>query len=140
MRNVAAYKWLYHRPVEDLEREAKILAATVERATVLGLNRDWVTEVVVAQMTAAKHIQSRWFTEWARTIGPTEAPDLAIDLRPKISALTDVLIQHLLIIKKAPLSAQDRNELMETPAELANDSAAWQIAIGPLLKQNSGFP
>ncbi|MEM0955468.1 MAG: gamma subclass chorismate mutase AroQ [Pseudomonadota bacterium] len=134
MHDVAAYKWINQRPVEDLEREAQVLTATVERATTFGLDRTFATGVVRAQISAAKHIQSRWFTVWAVEGGPARAPDLTSELRPRISSQTEILLQQLKTFSAVELTEADRQTITAVPPELRDDKMAWAIATAPMLQ------
>lgn len=136
MKDVAAYKWVNNLPVEDMEREAQVLAATVEQASRGGVDSELASKVVQAQIDAAKRIQSRWFASWETQSGPSQAPDLVGEIRPRISELTVELIEHLALLDSAPLAAAELNRLRVLPLALQDDSQAWDTAIAPFLKSS----
>lgn len=133
MPDVAAYKWLNDLPVEDADREAQVLAATVEQASRSGVDRAWARQVVRAQIDAAKRIQSRWFAKWNSDGGPARAPELVTEIRPRISELTAELIAHLVRLDARSVSAEEIAALREVPAALRDDRAAWMTAVSPWL-------
>jgi cyclohexadienyl dehydratase len=97
MREVAAYKWLAQLPVEDVQREQKVLALTDEQSLRYGLQRGASEEFFRLQMEAAKDIQRYWFQQWrsGRVEPPVTAPDLVQALRPRLGDLGAAIMQNL---------------------------------------------
>lgn len=96
MEDVAAYKWAHKLAVEDKAREAAVIAAGQTAAQALGLDPDSTAPFLRAQMDAAKAVQQSKIDGWrsGKAAPPVETPDLANDLRPAISAVTDALLRQ----------------------------------------------
>ncbi|WP_417451460.1 gamma subclass chorismate mutase AroQ [Kordiimonas sp.] len=124
MTEVAHYKWQHGIAVDAPEREASVIAATVDKALTLGLDRHVATRAVTAQMDAAKMLQRSLIASWQT--GPTperDAPDLAQNIRPRINQLTTAFLQAL-------KDAQPLLENCHTPERPAHiDAAIWQTAV-----------
>ncbi len=105
MKDVAAYKWLNGRPIEDLAREEAVLESAATAALRVGVTQQSSRHFFSVQIRAAKEIQAYWFTVWRAGAEPHHAPDLDTELRPRLidlgSAITDQLA--------GPVPAQDAN-------------------------------
>lgn len=134
MKDVAAHKWMHDLPIEDAKREAAVLKATVDQAKQRGVDVEFADEVVSAQIDAAKRIQARWFNHWRTAGGPSSAPDLVTEIRPRISELTAELIGLVTVLQAQPLSAAEQVELRRVPRSLADDEAAWWVAMAPFVE------
>jgi len=101
MPAVAAWKWRHDVPVEDLAREARVLAAAKRRAAELGLDPDRAEAFLQAQITASKAVQAHFFTIWRRDGFPEDTPDqdLATLLRPAIGAAGDAILEQLVLAR-----------------------------------------
>lgn len=64
MRDVAAYKAENNLPVEDLDRERKVLFLSQKEAENAGLDPQSALPYVQAQINVAKAIQYRYMAEW----------------------------------------------------------------------------
>ncbi|MEO1081861.1 MAG: gamma subclass chorismate mutase AroQ [Pseudomonadota bacterium] len=95
MRAVAAHKWIHHRPVEDRERESRVLEAAELAGLRHRLRRESTRAFFSAQIDAAKDIQRFWFDRWAVDGAPANAPDLDAELRPKLLRLGDAIVRAL---------------------------------------------
>jgi chorismate mutase-like protein len=95
--DVAQYKWNHHIPIEDLAREAQVIAALGHRAADLGVPQPWAEAFFRAQIAASKTAQNELFQGWdVSRHGPfPDAPDLATVTRPKLDRLTDRLLNAL---------------------------------------------
>lgn len=135
MEAVARYKYVNRLAVADPEREKAVLERTTGRARALGLDADAAARLVAAQMTAARAVQSARIGEWTRENRTfDEVADLQSDLRPKITAATDRLIDAALA-HKAFLDGCNGYEQLATPPEAFADDAsraAWRVAIDGL--------
>lgn len=99
MEDVAAWKWRNDRPIEDLAREAQVLAATARRAEGLGLDPDSAQAFIKAQMQAAKQVQVYWFEIWrAYGFGGGDTA-LAGVLRPAIGRAGDAVLEQLALVR-----------------------------------------
>ena len=114
---VARAKRARGQPIEDAEREQRVLADVTGRAAAAGLDASGVRELFTVQIELARRVQER------TPDGPAHA-DLERELRPALSALGAALIDAL--ARAAPLASDslaDRplaplTSLLE-PAELA---------------------
>ncbi len=95
--DVAQYKWNHHVPIEDLPREAQVIAALGHRASDLGVPQAWAEAFFRAQIEASKTAQNELFQGWDvfRHGRFPDAPDLATVTRPKLDKLTDQLLRAL---------------------------------------------
>ncbi len=95
--DVAQYKWNHHLPIEDLPREAQVIAALGHQAAELGVSTAWAEAFFRAQIEASKTAQNELFQGWDvfRRGQFPEAPDLATVTRPKLDRLTDQLLHAL---------------------------------------------
>ena len=94
---VAQFKWNHHIPIEDLPREAQVIAALSRRASALGVPLPWAEAFFRAQIEASKTAQNALFRGWdaSRHGQFPDAPDLATVTRPKLDRLTDQLLRAL---------------------------------------------
>ncbi len=142
MEGVAQYKWNEGLPVEDLPREAEVLAQTVAAAVAAGLDPDLATRAVAAQIAAAKEVQAALFVRW-RQAGAgrfAAAPGLAETLRPEIGRLTAALIAALAAAEGRLDDCAARRALSPLPQPLAAHPAAWALAVQGLLGDRSWCP
>jgi cyclohexadienyl dehydratase len=95
MRDVAAFKWLHERPVEDLTREQVVVEAALAEARNRGLRPGGAEVFFSEQIAAAKDIQHYWFERWDAEGGPLRAPDLAGEIRPRLLELGEQIIISL---------------------------------------------
>jgi len=95
--DVAQYKWNHHLPIEDLPREAQVIAALGHRASDLGVPQPWAEAFFRAQIEASKTAQNELFQGWDvfKHGQFPDAPDLATVTRPKLDGLTDQLLRAL---------------------------------------------
>jgi chorismate mutase-like protein len=103
MKDVAAYKYVNDLPVEDPAREAIVIAHAAEQARDAGLDGDAMVPFFAAQIDAAKLIQQCWIGRWqsGSETAPTQAPDLAADIRPRLIEIGDGLIVALAVAVKS---------------------------------------
>lgn len=135
MKGVARYKYVNRLAVSDPEREAAVLERTTKRARALGLDVDAARRLVTAQMTAAKAYQSARIKAWKdRNATFDSAPDLQSELRPKISAATDRLIEAALAHKAYLENCEGYEHLVRPPEAFADDASkeAWRVAVDGL--------
>ncbi len=95
MRSVAAYKWINARPIEDVDREARVLESAEIAGLRYGIKREATRAFFVAQIEAAKDIQRYWFARWRQGGAPDKAPDLDREVRPALLQLGDAIMQAL---------------------------------------------
>ena len=95
--DVARFKWNHHLAIEDLAREAQVIAALGRQASELGVPQPWAEAFFRAQIEASKTVQNELFQGWdvfKRGQFP-DAPDLAAVTRPKLDQLTTRLLHAL---------------------------------------------
>ncbi len=95
--DVAQYKWNHHLPIEDLPREAQVIAALGHQAGELGVPQAFAEAFFRAQIEASKTAQNELFQGWDvfKHGQFPDAPDLATATRPRLDKLTDQLLHAL---------------------------------------------
>ena len=127
MRDVAAYKWANGLAVEDLPREAVVLAAATRSGLTRSLTVASVEKLFTAQIEAAKEIQNYWFEQWQRGFKPPQPVDLAGTIRPRLLELGDAILA-------AAASAADTEHNLPTslpeiaPIEGLSDTTRHELA------------
>lgn len=141
MPDVARHKYNTGAAVEDLPREAQVLAAVTAQATQAGLDRDFAAAFFQAQIDAAKIIQQAGVAAWTAEKREKFAnvPDLATVIRPRLDGLTPRLIAALAAARPAlagPDAAAQLEKLAAAYAAAHNkaDAAAFRRALAPLAK------
>ncbi len=121
MHSVAQWKWNEMQAIDDPEREAAMLKGLGRKAQTVGLNPDWATAFFQAQIAAGKIVQRADFERWtAEKQSPfANVPDLQKELRPRIDAMNQQLVQALLAIQNAGLSPPE----LERRLKKLSDSA-----------------
>ncbi|WP_404990943.1 gamma subclass chorismate mutase AroQ [Duganella sp. 3397] len=135
---VARAKWNRQAPIEDLPREALVIAAAVKQGSALGLPAQRVEAVFRAQIEASKTVQRELYQRWtAQHAGRfDDAPDLATDIRPKLDRITTELLAALAANQAILLDANRRDEVAQALRTLdatALSAAAAQQALAPLI-------
>ncbi|MEU0244268.1 chorismate mutase [Streptomyces sp. NPDC006235] len=94
---VAAAKYGTDTPIDDPEREVRILDDVRARAAGLGLDPDAVAAVFRDQIEANKLVQRGLYARWEAHPAerPTERPDLAKEVRPALDRITTQLLAAL---------------------------------------------
>lgn len=127
MEGVAAYKHINQRAVADPAREAIVIEGGQRVAARAGLDEQAAKELVIAQMEAAKEIQSRLIKGWQEDAAsaPTSAPDLGRELRPAISLVTTRILEQLALV--LPLLKEKQNRSLFW-ADLAEKTHSLQLS------------
>lgn len=95
--SVAAHKWDHKLPVEAAERERQILSAVRKDASDYALPPDRAAAFFSDQIEANKLVQYTLMDRW-NTLGsrpPTEARNLADEIRPRLDRLQATLLFEL---------------------------------------------
>jgi chorismate mutase-like protein len=97
MQEVAKYKWNNNAPIEDPDREQKLLDGVGKQVRAVGVRPQWAKHFFRLQIEAAKLAQYQLFQDWRRTqhLAFSDAPDLATVVRPQLDALTPLLLKSL---------------------------------------------
>jgi chorismate mutase-like protein len=135
---VARAKWNAHAPIEDLPREAQVIAAAVKQGTALGLPATWIEAVFRAQIEASKRVQRELFAKWtAQQAGKfDDAPDLAKTVRPELDRITAQLLRTMAdnqAVLKDPSRRIDVARALLLPDETGVNPAAVEQALAPLV-------
>ncbi|MET9680116.1 chorismate mutase [Streptomyces coeruleorubidus] len=116
---VAAAKYGTDTPIDDPEREARILDDVRTRAAGLGLDPDAVAAVFRDQIEANKLVQRGLYARWDANPGerPTERPDLVKEVRPALDRITTQLL--------AALDATERARTLPSCGPRLATAAGW---------------
>jgi chorismate mutase len=100
-RQVALAKWDSHRAVEDERREKEVISSAVEQGVAQGVDREFVSQFVQAQIDANKFVQYALLSEWRRRErAPQHLPfDLSRTIRPELDAIQSRLIDELVLTR-----------------------------------------
>jgi chorismate mutase-like protein len=126
---VARAKWNVQAPIEDLPREAQVIAAAVQQGRTLGLPDALVEAVFKAQIEASKTVQRELYAQWRREQAGhfSDAPDLARTIRPELDRITAQLLRALADNQAALNSAAKRMRPLEA-ATLSPAAAVQALA------------
>ena len=105
MRDVALHKWHHQLPIEDVARERVVVRSARRAAVRHGVDGDGAERFFIAQIQAAKTIQSHWFERWVTEPPRRQAPDLATEIRPRLLELGDEIVARL---RQVPASSTAR--------------------------------
>lgn len=96
-RDVARDKHRTQAPVHDPVREAAILAALSVRAAEHGVRMERAEAFFAAQIAASRQVQNELLARWAagEPLPAGTPPDLKTELRPRLDALTDRMLDAL---------------------------------------------
>ena len=97
MKDVAAYKWINNRAIEDLEREKVVIDNAVNVGLSYQLETRSYGNFFKEQISAAKEIQRYWFALWSLEpkLAPASAPNLVDDIRPELIRLGNEITKAL---------------------------------------------
>lgn len=96
MQAVAAWKFANQVDIEDLEREAVVLAAAEKAALQHGLSPESAKDFFQSQINAAKEIQFCWTQRWKNGEAlPGKIHDLGDEIRPELIRLGGVILTEL---------------------------------------------
>ena len=122
MKAVAHYKFIHQRPIEDLSREAIVIANAERAGRAKGLPAAPTRQFFATQITAAKAIQHYWFEQWLANPPPPNPPSLTEDIRPKLLRLGDEIMRTLTspVDHRARQSFLNRTQTEGLPEALQN--------------------
>lgn len=115
---VAAAKFGTQIPIEDPVREAQLLD-TVRRLSVsVGLDPEVAVRFFTDQIEANKLLQAKLYELWRSQpeLRPRQRPDLSLEVRPRLDALTEEIVAEL-----AREPVEDPDALDSVPPEYALD-------------------
>ena len=101
MHDVAKWKWNEKKAIADPAREQELLDRLVKSSKEHDVDADFARAFFTAQMTAAKAIQQADFDRWEATNQEPfdDAPDLVTELRPRITQISDELLDALAAVE-----------------------------------------
>lgn len=124
MPAVAAAKFRSGQPVLDPAREAAVLAEARAAALRVGLVPETVEALFVAQMAAARAIQTRLVKAWSVPgAAVPEASDLATTIRPALSRLTPAIVAAAADVARGLAPATLEGMLTSSEGGMLDDSA-----------------
>lgn len=95
MEDVALYKALNHKPIEDITREAIVIKKSSQSAEKAGLNKQSVMHFFQAQIAAAKAIQYRYRADLLNTPTTHTPRNLTTEIRPKLIILGEQINKEI---------------------------------------------
>jgi chorismate mutase len=139
MPDVAKHKFNSGAAVEDLPREAQVLAQVTAAAEAAGLPRAFAQRFFQAQIDAARLLQQSRIDGWkAQGQGKfANVPDLSTEIRPMLDGLTPRLIAALQKAYPVLKSSAARERIAAYPSlysrsNAADATAALRAALAPL--------
>ena len=134
MHEVAAYKWHRNMPIEDTNREERVLENGLKVAERFGFESNTIESFLRLQIEAAKQIQEYWHTQWEGRIPRdklTNVPDLASEIRPQLLDLNEKMLSglanfygphdrssYLEVVQAEGLSPEMRNDIYKSILEI----------------------
>ncbi len=94
MEQVAQWKWQHQVAIEDLEREAVVLQATVESSLNEGIEPDAARRFFADQIEAAKEVQEYWWQGYEASPPPRTSVDLK-QIRSRLLSLGNAIIKNI---------------------------------------------
>jgi cyclohexadienyl dehydratase len=139
MRPVAAWKQAHGLPIEDSAREQRVLDATVERATSLGIDAVAARDLFALQIRLARQVQQQ-LIETQETLTTQREPlrDRDKDLRPALDRIGAQMLRAIYIAAaqfERPDFAQryaPLQQLLQVPGVRSTDAAAILQALDRL--------
>jgi chorismate mutase len=130
MHEVARYKWNARQPINDPERERRLLEALERRGKQFGLPVDEARPLMQAQIDAGKLIQQADWDEWQRIEREpfSDAADLQTELRPRIDRISEKLLEAYAKLRHE-LSKSGARESLRRQAERALREAGFNDKI-----------
>ncbi len=129
MEDVALFKSAQGIAVEDLDREAQVIAEARQRAVALGLAADPVAELFAAQIRVAKAIQYRHLADWQNSPAPATGRDLATEIRPRLLQLGQNIVTQLLTAVESGALTAERRQQFHRQLTVAHVSRADRDAL-----------
>lgn len=97
-RDIAKWKWNYRVPIDEKDKEKKLLQKIVQQALEENIDRELCTSVIMSQIIAAKAMQIQSFEAWIKNhidFLPCPASDL-LTLEKNMLELDRKIIHHLM--------------------------------------------
>jgi chorismate mutase-like protein len=140
MPDVARHKWNSGASVTDDAQEAKVIEKVVASGEELGLAPELVHQVALAQIEAAKIVQSALIEQWRAQAAPAfpDIPDLATVLRPTIAEATAGIVASLPEAMPALAECAGATDLRTAPSSLEAYAGAWAVAADGVVAAAGG--
>ncbi len=125
MKDVAAYKYEQGLPIEDRDREKKVVERFSTAVQLQNLPKEYVENIIVDQIEAAKLIQRDYIAGWENGRLPIEAQAERLSvIRTQIDEINSRLINSI--------AAGRENETCSCPKPNAYSGEVWRIATRAL--------
>lgn len=120
---VALTKWDSAQPVQDAEREARVISDARQQSGGYMLAADDAAQLLAAQIEANKLVQYGLLAAWhtAGNAPETERPDLKNNIRPQLDKLQDRLLRSYATFSPFRTSKACPGWLSQTLPRLAKD-------------------
>lgn len=97
-RDIAKWKWNYRLPIDEKDKEKKLMKEMLREALEKGINKQFCTNVIMSQIIAAKAVQIESFEDWIKNnthLVPCPASDL-LTLEKNMLESDKKIIHHLM--------------------------------------------
>lgn len=97
-RDIAKWKWNYRLPIDERDKEKKLMKEILRQALEENIDMQLCTSVIMSQIIAAKAVQIESFEEWIKNhtgLLPCPASDL-LTLEKNMLKLDRKIIHHLM--------------------------------------------
>lgn len=120
---VALTKWDSGKPIQDSDRESKVIANAQRQAVGYGVGEEDSQQLLAAQIEANKLVQYGLLAAWhtAGQAPQTQRPDLNNQIRPHLDELQSRLLEQFARFQPFRRNAQCSAWLSQGSQKLAND-------------------
>lgn len=97
-RDIAKWKWNYRLPIDERDKEKKLMKEILQQALEEGIDMKLCTSVIMSQIIAAKAVQIQSFEDWIKNntdLVPHPASDL-LTLEKNMLEVDRKIIHHLI--------------------------------------------
>lgn len=96
-RDIAKWKWNYRLPIDDRDKEKRLMKEILQQALKEGIDMQLCTSVIMSQIIAAKSVQIQSFEDWIKNntdLVPCPASDL-LTLEKNMLDVDTKIVHHL---------------------------------------------
>lgn len=96
-RDIAKWKWNYRLPIDDRDKEKRLMKEILQQALEEGIDMQLCTSVIMSQIIAAKSVQIQSFEDWIKNntdLVPCPASDL-LTLEKNMLEVDRKIVHHL---------------------------------------------
>ncbi len=140
MKDVAAFKWVNKKPIEDKAREEVVIQKTAEAAGKEGLDVESAKGFFRVQIEAAKVIQNQFHDTWKKNGFPRDAKfaDLKTEIRPALIDLGNRILAQIkaaLPVLKNPENTVALEEMIQKEVTVKYVDAEMKQALLDALRK-----